>query len=111
MTTARVTFEEACHCPRCGQPGEERTTTNLGRAHGQMHYIYCNNQLCRWFNTPWMIQTLPDGTIPEREPLSIPGTAFGDLTRGRMSKDMEAMGRRFLEDALKRDIRGTELDK
>lgn len=103
-----VTFEEACHCPKCGNPGEERTATNLGRDHGQMHYIYCVSTLCPWFDTPWMIQTLPDGTIPIREfDPNIPG----DFASKFPSADMNALGRRYIEDIVRRDLRGTEIDE
>ncbi len=25
--------------------------------------ILCENKKCRWFNTPWVVQIMPDGTV------------------------------------------------
>jgi len=104
MTT--TTFEDACHCPKCDNPGEERVTTKLARGHGVMHYIYCVSELCPWFDTPWMVQTLDDGSVPIRE---MDTRAPNDFQP--MSQEMKAMGRRYMEDILRRDLRGTEIDE
>lgn len=103
-----ATFEEANHCPKCETPGDERQTTQLGKGHGVMHYIWCVNPQCEWFDTPWMVQTLPDGSVPERK---FDPTIPTDLSRFKPSKEMNDMGRRYMEDILRRDLRGTDLDK
>jgi hypothetical protein len=102
---ATTTFEEAKHCPKCGNVGEERSAVKLGSDHGVMHYLYCASQLCPWFDTPWMVQTLDDGSVPVREPDRSPQD-FQPI-----SADMKAMGRRYMEDILRRDLRGTDIDE
>lgn len=63
------TFEEARLCPRCNQPGEDRTTipapaaANLKRG-TTIHMIYCTTKLCPWYDTCWNVQVNPDGSIP-----------------------------------------------
>lgn len=102
------TFEEAQRCPECKEPGDDRIEQTLAIGSGKMHFIYCVNERCEWFNTAWMVQVLPDGTIPERPKDSrYPGDFAGKI----MSPSQTAMGRRYIEDLLGRDLRGTEIDK
>lgn len=28
---------------------------------------YCVNKKCSWYNTPWMVQVNPDGTVPDKK--------------------------------------------
>lgn len=63
--TADVTFEEATHCPKCKEPGKETMKTPTGK--GIVHTYTCMNERCTWFETGWVIQVLPDGSIPLRE--------------------------------------------
>jgi hypothetical protein len=63
---AVTTFEEAKQCPKCGEPGDDRKTEivkNMKRG-VTVHHIYCVNQRCKWYNTPWMVQLNADGSIP-----------------------------------------------
>jgi hypothetical protein len=64
---ATTTWEEASECPKCKQPGEDRTKFpaggNLPRG-TMVHNVYCMNPRCEWYNTPWMVQTNPDGSVP-----------------------------------------------
>jgi len=62
----RTTFEQAKLCPICGQPGEDRRSLKApGLSPGTtVHTIYCVTKLCEWFNTPWMVQVNPDGSVP-----------------------------------------------
>lgn len=66
MASERPTFEEACRCPNCGEPGEDRSQKLApGMPVGtKIHMVYCVKTGCDWFNTPWMVQTNPDGTVP-----------------------------------------------
>jgi hypothetical protein len=60
-----VTVEEAKRCPICKEPGEETNAHRLGN--GQvMLTITCRNKRCRWNDTNWLIQKMPDGTVAER---------------------------------------------
>jgi hypothetical protein len=95
----QVTFEEAKLCPFCEKPGEDASSVPLPQGRGTMHLIYCRNSLCQWYNTNWFVQVRPDGTIPNR--LQEKGPAEFQPR----SNDFEAIGRRHLEDALKRDLR------
>lgn len=65
MTT---TFEEAKKCPKCGNPGQDRSTKLVHNERGrpvQVHLIYCVTQLCPWYETPWTVQINEDGSIPD----------------------------------------------
>lgn len=90
---AEVTFEEAKRCPRCDQPGEEVQTKHLGRK-GKAHVIHCKNEKCRWFNTGWVVQTDPDGNIPQREQ----GDRGQDKDYEARSEDQLAAQKRYWED-------------
>lgn len=59
------TFEEARRCPICGNPGEDRKAIkSTAIAGAKLHYIYCVTQLCRWYDTFWIVQVNKDGSIP-----------------------------------------------
>jgi hypothetical protein len=63
---ADTTFEEACRCPKCGEPGQEVAAENRRmRSGAELKQIYCRNARCNWLDTPWVVQVNPDGTIPE----------------------------------------------
>lgn len=66
-----TTFEEARRCPRCEQPGTEigqKTGRVRGATRGAVfHEIACMNERCRWHNTTWVVQTNPDGTVPQAQ--------------------------------------------
>jgi len=62
-----TTLEEAKRCPRCEEPGEhvaaeDRALRSIRGA--KVIKIYCRNQRCKWYNTPWTIQVNSNGTIP-----------------------------------------------
>ena len=60
-----TTYEEAKLCPKCEQPGEKTKEEAARRVPGaRLHTIYCRNPQCKWYNTPYIIQVNPDGTIP-----------------------------------------------
>jgi hypothetical protein len=63
MPDEAPTWEEATRCPRCGKPGKQEHTNNLGRR-GKLHTIRCMTEGCKWYNTTWVVQTRDDGTIP-----------------------------------------------
>jgi hypothetical protein len=55
-------YEEATRCPKCGTIGNARLKKVQGR--GQVHTVYCENKLCTWYNTCWIVQVRADGTVP-----------------------------------------------
>jgi hypothetical protein len=63
-----TTYEETKLCPKCGEPGELTSQTPaLSRAlrpGTTAHIFYCRNEQCKWFDTWWIVQVNPDGTIP-----------------------------------------------
>lgn len=63
---APKTFEDLKHCPKCDQPGEEtKSIPAPGAPRGTtLKTIYCRNDLCKWFNTMWLVQVNPDGSVP-----------------------------------------------
>jgi len=59
-----VSFEEVRICPRCKQTG--RIDSERPRRDGsKIVTIFCEVRSCRWFNTSWIIQIMPDGSIAE----------------------------------------------
>jgi len=62
-----TTFEEACRCWRCGQPGKEVARKKAAERHqGYVAVIECITKLCHNFAERWIVQIRPDGTIPDR---------------------------------------------
>lgn len=66
---ATVTFEEAKRCPRCDNPGEQKTVRPAADR-SKLYIFTCQNGACVWFETDWVVQRLEDGTVPVREPSS-----------------------------------------
>ena len=64
--TEKPTFETACLCPKCGRPGDARTQQQApGMPRGtKLHHVFCTTQMCPWYNTEWLVQTNPDGSVP-----------------------------------------------
>lgn len=60
-----TTFEEAKRCPKCERPGKDEGAKPGRRAGVKVHTIRCETQLCRWYNTTWLVQVNEDGSIPE----------------------------------------------
>jgi hypothetical protein len=65
---AETSFEEARRCPKCKLPGEDRSTQparGAGLQRGTtVHMVYCVNDRCTWYNTCWVVQVNPDGSVP-----------------------------------------------
>ena len=61
------TFEDRKHCPKCKVAGDVTAslpappTLPKGTV---IKTIYCRNERCNWFDTPWMVQVNPDGSVP-----------------------------------------------
>jgi hypothetical protein len=61
------TYEEATRCPKCGKPGDVRSKQAAPKTllpGTQIHHVYCITELCRWYNTAWMVQVNRDGSVP-----------------------------------------------
>ena len=64
-----ASYQEAIVCPECKMTGNVRlkrvAPKQAGLPRGTMvHSVYCENKLCSWYNTAWMIQVNPDGSVP-----------------------------------------------
>jgi len=58
------TYEAATRCPRCQIPGEVVSKVPSGRPGTQIHNVFCRNEACVWYNTSWIVQVNPDGSVP-----------------------------------------------
>jgi hypothetical protein len=115
MTT---TFEEASKCPRCGQPGEKGAEIPAPPGRGvpagaKLLTIWCRNgnkafsEDCRWFNTSWLVQVNPDGSVPppsdhKGEPKEYVGDFGSDEEAQRIRNQLE-------EERLRQQNPGNEL--
>jgi hypothetical protein len=90
-----TTYEEAKRCPKCQTPGEDRRQTSAGEALPQgtkIHHIYCVNERCEWYNTPWMIQVNVDGSVPPpQDHRGKPKVYEGFEGHDQMARDIRAM--------------------
>jgi len=85
-----TTYEEATHCPRCGEAGRE-IKKEPGPRRSTIHAFICENERCRWYKTGWVVQELSDGSIPD-------AVTKGPKSFEPLSPDQEAYARRQLED-------------
>jgi hypothetical protein len=61
-----ASYEDAQRCPKCDQPGEEgKREPILGSGGDSAVHIWCRNERCEWFNTPWFVTIKADGTVPD----------------------------------------------
>lgn len=94
---ADTTFEEAKRCPKCEMPGDDRSATASKDSRGKpvtVHLIYCVNDECRWYNTPWTVQVNADGSIPK------PHSALGRKQFPSVSPEMQSK----IEENIQRQI-------
>lgn len=67
--SVQSTYEEATRCPKCSLPGEVKikrpapADAHLPRG-TEIHTVYCKTTLCPWYNTCWIVQVNPDGSVP-----------------------------------------------
>ncbi len=97
-----TTLEEAKRCPICKEPGEH-TGTSRGQDFDKstVNEFTCKNERCRWFETSWLVQVRPDGSIAERAQ----GARGQDKQFNPMSNDALARGQRMMEDIQQEDLR------
>lgn len=74
-----ATWEEASRCPRCDQAGEAGVAQQSRKPGVKVIPVFCRNEHCRWFDTSWLVQINPDGSIPDAAPT---GTARGEKQFG-----------------------------
>ena len=60
-----TTFEDAKRCPKCDRPGKDLGGKPAKRPGVKVHTIMCETELCKWYQTTWLVQVNEDGTIPE----------------------------------------------
>jgi hypothetical protein len=59
------TYEEATRCPRCALPGDVTGKAPAAKRGYQVHTVYCRNKDCSWFDSMWIVQVNPDGSVPQ----------------------------------------------
>jgi hypothetical protein len=61
-----TTFEQARRCPEssCKQPGKSAKESPLPQG-GKIHTFECVNERCPRHGERWLVQTNPDGSIPQ----------------------------------------------
>lgn len=60
-------YEEAKRCPKCKNPGRHSSTTRV-KSQGvwcKVETYTCERELCLGYGLGWVVQVMPDGTIPE----------------------------------------------
>jgi len=60
-----TTYEEARQCPKCHQYGVHAQTDSGPRGSKIETYV-CDNEICLWYQTGWVVQVNRDGSIPNR---------------------------------------------
>lgn len=85
-------YEEARKCWKCKQYGKlDKTIPCENKADGKVEIFVCESQTCPKFEETWIVQVLPDGTIPER--------TLGDAKEfPPLTPDQEAFARRQIEE-------------
>lgn len=61
-----ATLEEATYCPKCKAQGKMVKETPGSRG-GKVFVIHCQNEVCPWLGTGWVVQVKSDGTVAERQ--------------------------------------------
>jgi len=61
---SEVRLEDAKRCPKCKEIGELHLNRK-NRDGSKSFDVTCHNDRCPWFNTKWVIDTNPDGSVPE----------------------------------------------
>jgi hypothetical protein len=56
-----VPFSQARECPECGHTGKIKHSNPI--AGGTVHMMICDNQVCPWYNTGWVIETDANGEV------------------------------------------------
>jgi hypothetical protein len=64
-----TSMEKATRCPKCEQPGDRGGTQPIDGMPGyQALKVFCRNEQCSWYDTFWVVQINPDGSIPDAAP-------------------------------------------
>lgn len=97
--SVQTTYEEASRCPKCSKPGNTRRKARASgrgiRPGTEIHHIYCENELCPWYNTCWMVQVNPDGSVPPptnhtNQPKTYAGFEYHDAQAKELLAALEA---------------------
>src|ERR1700683_4425540 len=87
---ADTSWEEAKRCPKCQQPGVEinsiSTRSPRTGALARVHTLQCENDLCLWYQTRWIVQTVEGEVV---QPRTVGIKSFPALTKmqGTMARD------------------------
>lgn len=96
MSDEKPDFEEATRCPKCGQVGYQASSRNVkSQATGRRVTVYvykCDNNLCLWYNTGWLVQPSGDGVVAR-------GNQRGDNAFKALTPYEESRARAILHDA------------
>lgn len=80
-----VELAQRKRCPKCEQPGREEGVRRSGDLTKKVMTMICENELCVWFQTGWVITLMLDGSLPSvdsPEVLRAKPKAFPILERG-----------------------------
>jgi hypothetical protein len=94
-----TTYEEARRCSRCGDPGRLVRKDRMQDRSGKLHVLTCDNKRCRRYQTNWLIQVNPDGTIPP--PITDREKRFRPLPKRRSEDVQEALDRQLAAELTK----------
>jgi len=92
-----VTVKEAAYCPKCNELGIVVANKKLANGDDLTTY-HCENRLCRWYRTGWVVQSDTNGHVAEREhgarglDKDFPHMTPGQLARGRAAAE-ETLGK------------------
>jgi hypothetical protein len=90
---SEATYETAKRCPKCTEPGEDMGGKPApGLPPGtKVHLIYCRKEGCEWFNTCWLVQVNPDGSVPQpKDHRGEPKIYMGFEGHDQLARDLKA---------------------
>lgn len=61
-----TSFDERRRCPKCEHLGSVKLVES--RRDGKSYAARCENERCPWYNTEWVFDVNPDGSLPEVRP-------------------------------------------
>lgn len=63
-----TTLSTARQCPRCNTPGELITKAPTEDVKLTGYVFQCNNKVCPWFDTRWVVTVDDDDKVQTRDP-------------------------------------------
>lgn len=65
MADIRIPLEDAKKCPECDHTGNVASSNAI--MGGTLLVMLCENEVCPWYNTNWMIETNGQGEVQINE--------------------------------------------